>query len=183
MLSKKTIHTIGTLFIGSIFGFYTSSFEFFKFNPEINLVDFSSLIITSLLGLFIAVSVQKNITNEKSEKDLLISEINQIKIEFKKIYTNVINDNLNFDDTVSSFKQTSSNLSSLEDLFKIVQIEDNQKIKKISKMLIVLKKLVTNSPVSDSLLRMSIEDKNVFLTKYRVFTSLFFELIVEVNRK
>jgi hypothetical protein len=183
MISKNRITQILIGFICSILGFYSSSFEYFKFNPEINLVDFSSLIITSTIGLYIAISVQKNITNEKSEKDFLINEISQVKTELKAIYTGVLNDNLEFSDTVFRFKISSSNLSTIKDLFEICNIDDNSKINQISTTLKSLKRIITNSSTVQNKLLISDDDKNLFFNNYRKLTKQFSELIVYINRR
>ena len=183
MVSKNRVIQIFIGFAGCILGFYSSSFEYFKFNTEINIVDFSSLIITSIIGLYIAISVQKNITSEKSEKDLLINEITQIKAEFKVIYSGVLNENLNFSDTVFNFKLCSSNLSNLDDLFTICKIEDKSKINDILRTLTEIKILVTGSSIVDNKFQINDENKSLFFSFYRKITEQFFELIVEINRR
>lgn len=172
------------VFISSIFGFFTSSYEYFKFVSEINLVDFANLVITSLIGLFIAVTIQKHQANERIEKDLLISEISQIKNDLKTIYTTVLNENIDFSDTVFTFKISSSNLSNLEDLFNICQINDCQNnILSLLNKVNLLKRIVTNSPVQNNKFIITDDDKNLFFVEYKKLTELFLELIVKINRK
>lgn len=167
----------------SLFGFYTSSFSYFKFNEEINLVDFAALLISSILGLYIATTLQKKASDDKFEKDLLLNEISQIRIDFKQIYSSVLSENIEFNQTVFLFKTISSNLSMVDELFGKYNLKNNQNLRLITLQVRKIKRIVTGASPNGNLLILSVVDKNSFLVEAKKLNILFFDLIKEVNRK
>ena len=80
--------------------------------------------------------------------------------------------------------KSSSNLSNLEDLFSICQINDCQNnVLSLLNKVNQLKRIVTNSPVQSNKFIITDDDKNLFFVEYKKLTELFLELIVKINRK
>lgn len=179
---KRWLEYVSIAIISLILGFYTSSYTFFKFDDEINIIDLLTLLISSLLGVYIATTLQKKVSDDKYEKDLLLSEITQAKSDFKNIYNAVLNDQINFNETVYAFKVISSNLSNLNLLFDVCKIKDKRKISDVIRQARLLKQIVTNSSVTNNLIILDSISKNHFFLEYNRLSILLLELIVETNR-
>ena len=68
--SIKIYWLIPVIILSGIFGFYMSSYSFFKFKNEIDIVSLFSLVATTALGIYIASTLQNNIEAKKFEKSL-----------------------------------------------------------------------------------------------------------------
>lgn len=181
-IDPKYLVNFGVLTIGITLGFVSTEFSYFKFDSEINLVDFLTLIISTLVGLYIALSVQRTQTIQKSSKDFLVGEINQIKNEVKIIYNQVIQNQADFNNTKLHFKAISGSLSALEVAFTQCEVKDEGYIRDSQNKLLLIKQLVTTRPINGSMLVLTNIDRAAFLTKYNDFNNVLMKLIIHVNK-
>lgn len=62
--------------IGLLFGFYFSNFEYFKFDSDINLIDFVNLLVSIFLAVYISVYLQNQKDKKNVLRDYYIKELN-----------------------------------------------------------------------------------------------------------
>lgn len=182
-INPKYLVNLGVLTVGIALGFVSTEFSYFKFDNEINLVDLLTLVISTLVGLYIALSVQRTQTIQKSSKDFLVGEINQIKSEIRGIYNQVIQNQVNFHNTKLNFKAISVSLSALETAFIQCEVKDGEGyIRDSQSKLLLIKQLVTNRSLNGDMIVLSNSDRAAFLNKYYDFNGALTSLIIYVNR-
>lgn len=183
--SIKIYWLIPVIILSGIFGFYTSSYSFFKFKNEIDIVSLFSLIVTTSIGVYIASTLQKNIEAEKFEKSLNQNLINSLLSKTKTIDKYLSLNNLKFQETVAIFKSLSSLLSELTEINEICKINDCKKIKELRTLFSEIKPLITGGNLcSEKLsLTLTLENKGLSKAKLKEFRGKLIELLIETNRK
>lgn len=118
-------------------------FGTFGIQKEVNPFDIISLLITSVVTYFIAVSVTKRLANHRYYKDYLIEDLKQIEIEINKLEANLISNNIDlqvviekmttisisiykFKKTVEIFNLKKIDVKAVEDQYKkLYQVSTN----------------------------------------------------------
>jgi len=141
---------IPIVLISGIFGFLTNSFSFFVFKNEIDIINLLTLIITSALGWYLAYNLPKNIDANKFEKELIYDIIKPLNNKIKSLLNDLKSNNLNFKQTVKTFKEISTLISDFEELNDIcLIIEECDMINLIRNDYNNIKHLITNSSVKN----------------------------------
>lgn len=181
--SIKIYWVIPIIILSGIFGFYTSTYSFFKFKNEIDIVSLFSLLVTTAIGIYIASTLQKNIEAKKFEKSLNQNLINSLLSKTKTIDKYLSSNNLKFQETIALFKSLSSLLSELKEINEICKINDCNKIVELRSLFSEIKPLITGSNVNSGELNLTLEHKGLSKTKLKEFRVKLIELMIETNRK
>ncbi|MBB3696907.1 hypothetical protein KMW28_22310 [Flammeovirga yaeyamensis] len=125
-INKKDILIfIITISICWIFSEYISNYEYFVWRKEIDIFSVISLLITSSIGIYIAVYLNKSIEASKFEKELIIEEVKKIKPIILEIKQGLLDNKLEFNTTINNFKKMGSRLSEIDQLNKILSFNLN----------------------------------------------------------
>jgi hypothetical protein len=173
------IWVIFLVILSGIFGYYTSSYKFFDFKYEIDIVNLLTLIVTSFIGIYIASSLQKNIDANKYEKNLVIENIKPITSILKNLIEKIRTTNLKFDETIKAFKDVSFHISEFEELNTSCDLIENKELELIRSEYLEVKTLVTNAKVENEVL---VLDKLNVEKRLEVFRKNIVKLLLKVNR-
>ena len=105
-MNKRTIIEIVVgvlLFIG---GFLVKSWieVGFKFNGEVNILDAITLIVTIILGIYIAKILEKEVQDKRIEKDMYLAKIGEIENfiqEIEKLINNLHGSSISYKQIVN----------------------------------------------------------------------------------
>lgn len=179
----KVYWLIPAILISSLFGYFTSSFTFFTFKHEFDIISLISLIVTSSIGLYIAINLQKSLTVNKFEKDLIYNLLQSINIKSKSILKHIETNKLQLSLTVIVFKKISSTLTDLEEYAELCEVIDNENVKELRTEYLELKSLITGSKTQNGTLILSNEHKKLAEKKLNSFNKKVIGFILETNRK
>jgi hypothetical protein len=182
MRINKFYIVCGFLF-GILVGFLSTRYCFFEFDPEINLVDLLNLIVTVVLAIYVALFLQKKQGQDGAEKEIIISELKELKSENSILYDYVISGNLNINDTVRKFKTISVRLNSIKDLYRVCDISNSNNLAEIKNKLLDNKQLITGSPVVNNMLAITPTHRSSYGQVSWKINKLITEEIISINRK
>jgi len=168
--------------ISGISGFLSSSFKYFDFNKEINLVNLFSIVVTTSFGVYIASTLRENIEAKKFEKELVHEPIRTLRYELKSLENNLYSNSLMFSEIVNSFKSISSLITEIEDFNNVCLVVNSEDIKKFRMTFNQLKPLVTDNPVYKMKFKLETHDMNSSKKIVKVFQSLLINTMVKINR-
>lgn len=75
--------------LGWVVGLFAENWSWFVFNNEVSLLDVLSLVITTAIGLYVAVVIQNNIENKRVEKDIIFGLLNFVEQYLLELRTEV----------------------------------------------------------------------------------------------
>ncbi len=103
-------------------------------------IDICSIVVNIILGLWIAISLQNNITNRRILKDHFINEVKQLRDEYKFFFANV--DTIDVSEFLPWFKLMSIKI---DDLMFMINDKYGIEIDKLDPYKINLRDLITNN--------------------------------------
>ncbi len=112
--------------LGSLISFFLTQFEYFKIDPQINVVETLISIITAVIGLYIAISIQNKITKNQNKYSYI-----QLKLDNLWSNFNVFAQLFNYDDKIelsvlTKFtKDSYQSISFLKNIYSAYELEDN----------------------------------------------------------
>ena len=65
--------------IGWVVGLFAENWSWFEFSNEVSLLDVISLVITTAIGLYVAVVIQNNLENKRAEKEIIYGQFNFVE--------------------------------------------------------------------------------------------------------
>lgn len=79
----RTITKIAVAFVifalGWVVGLFAENWSWFEFSNEVSLLDVISLVITTAIGLYVAVVIQNNLENKRAEKEIIYGQFNFVE--------------------------------------------------------------------------------------------------------
>ena len=65
--------------LGWVVGLFAENWSWFEFSNEVSLLDVISLVITTAIGLYVAVVIQNNLENKRAEKEIIYGQFNFVE--------------------------------------------------------------------------------------------------------
>lgn len=65
--------------LGWVVGLFAERWSWFEFSNEVSLLDVISLVITTAIGLYVAVVIQNNLENKRAEKEIIYGQFNFVE--------------------------------------------------------------------------------------------------------
>jgi uncharacterized protein YihD (DUF1040 family) len=144
--------------IGVLLGYMSTQFRLFSIKYEIDIIPAFFSILTILIGVYIAVVIQKNISDKRVQKDIFIERLEELKEAANKI-DEEINSNRRFDELNMMYKHFSSKLSTLETLLKHARISGfNSDLANLKANLLDFKQVATGATKSNNVYTYSPND-------------------------
>lgn len=177
----KTIYYLLAICFGVSIGVLISNWSYFTLEKEISIGDIFSLIITTFVGIYIAKTIQGQLDSERSEKDILIDELKEVKEDIVIVERNNDSGIFSFDDAKRQFKVTNQKILLIEELLKESRNCKNIKCNKLQDTFSDIRRLILDiSPVNGFIYIGS--KKNDVEQKVIEFKSQLYKLIVSVNK-
>lgn len=178
----NNIKIICYITIGSILGVFFSNYEYFKLVEELNLGDILGLIITSLVGLYIADTIQKNHTSHTKEKEFIIDEIKQIREHLAFLKKGSDSGSFPFNETISTLKDLNTKLLYIKQLFEMSPLCKKMDLKKIHAEFRTVRNLISGISPNSGLITIEPRIKSNIERRLNAINKLVFTLILEVNK-
>lgn len=102
--------------VGIIMGVTFCNWSYFDLKKEIQLDSVFSLVITSIIGIYIAKTIQKQHSSLRNEKEFFISELKDFKKQLEKLYHFADENQFPFNDTKNTFKELNQSLQLISGL-------------------------------------------------------------------
>lgn len=178
------------LLIGLTAGFFISRLPL-EFEPKTNWVSLASFFLTIFLAVYLEFVVRPSFSNNRNEKDLLIEQLKEIRIQISEIQTTYINIreiNPQEPNAKSNLVQNFRNLSNQIDLFKQMESlctinDSNESSEAVIKAYLLYKRALTGKGF----------DKSDFFydrlywkehdSIYRQFIKAVIQATIEINKK
>ena len=111
---SNNIHLLLVFLSGGLLCFIFLNITNIQFDSKLNLSDILNILITSLIGIYLGVIIQKQHSSTRFEKEYLISEIKKIieEISCASVFKN-FND-IDFSEAKSKFKEINIDLTNFE---------------------------------------------------------------------
>ncbi len=103
-----------------------SWFGTYKFSKEVNPYDIISLVVTSLITIWLGWYISKKINNLRYQKDYLIDDLKLIEIEINKIESNLNNTEVDLQILINILTIVNININRFKktaDIFKLKKID------------------------------------------------------------
>lgn len=75
--------------LGWVVGLFAENWSWFEFSNEVSLLDVISLVITTAIGLYVAVVIQNNLENKRAEKEIIYGQFNFVEQYLTELRTEV----------------------------------------------------------------------------------------------
>lgn len=181
ILSQYTYYFVFSC-LGIVIGVVASNWSYFKMDSTIEVTDLITLFVTSLIGVYIGKSLQSQISSERSEKDFLISEIKELKTEFKKVKAGNNAGYFDFDEAKTMFKEINQNITHFENICSISTFCASIDHRTLRSEFTSLRNIVTGiSPVNNRI-NIDFSTKALIEEKLNSLNSIFYTLIICINK-
>lgn len=117
-VKSSHIYNLCFIILGVILGVLFCNWSYFEIDKKLSLDSLFGLSITSLIGIYIAKTIQNQQSASRNEKDFFISEIKEAKKHFDKLSYFVDNNVFPFSDTKIIFKELNQNIGLVNTLIK-----------------------------------------------------------------
>lgn len=179
---KSIILIVIGICIGSSLQFLIKNIQLVIVKPEIGIIETANLLVTAILGYYIATTLQKRQGASRVEKDWLISEVQKIRTGINNIETILEKNQIPLGEITSIFKSLSSTLYELIKLSEECKYSETDGLEKIRTKIVSIKRLVTNArTVNDNFILNPVQ-KSEALIKCRTIKISIFKEIVQINR-
>lgn len=152
-----------TFFLGGcLITYFTLQYSYFKINTEVNVVDTLLSIITAIIGLYIAISIQKKYNRNQSLHSIVQSKMDSIWNDFSTFDNHLNNQNtIQLKIATKSFKDLYKELNNLKIIFNTFNLNVIC-IHKLEQSIEVLDSLITNDlPISNNIIKLSNHKSNI----------------------
>ncbi len=106
------------LVVGIIIGIIFCNWTYFDLKKDIQLDNLLSLALTSIIGLYIARTIQKQHSSLRNEKEFFIAELKDFKKQLEILYSFSDENNFPFNKTKNTFKELNQSLQLISGLIK-----------------------------------------------------------------
>lgn len=177
----KWLRGIAFISLGCLLGVLFSNYEYFSLDATIEVSDVFSLVITSMIGLYIAQNIQKQQNSDRKEKDFIIDEIQDLRKDF------IVLDGFNetgvfpFEQTKTLSKSINRKLTQLEKLIQLSSYCRGTKVDEIQKGFRSIRRLILQVSPFNNQITLSIRQKNNLDTKINSLVQEIYKLILKVN--
>lgn len=186
MLSRANT-LIGVLIfgVGCFVGYVSTQFHYLSIDRDINVVDLLALLITTVLGFYIAHVVQRNLTAHRVERDLMIGHLNGMRHRLGELDFMEGQSKLSFSASIAWFRQWFAEYRSLECLVEETIGSDcvKEPMEKLYTESITLKKLSTGGKKKGGCFQLDEVERKYFDESKRRVEEIIFKLVVRINRK
>lgn len=154
---------------GSLISFILSQFTFFNIDSEINVVETLISLITAVIGLYIAISIQKKITRGQNQYSYI-----QVKLDNLWSNFNVFSQIFNYDDKIelsvlTKFtKDSYQSISFLKNIYSAYDLNDNC-LKELENSIEQFETFICSLPVSSNIY--SLTNKEIEINTFVILIS------------
>lgn len=170
--------------IGTIFSTVLNNWSFFTFEKNISIADLFTAVIGGYIGLYVGSKLTSKVSSDRVEKDIIINEINSVRVSISRIGALIDSNNIPLSDAVTLFKSSSQSLALAKEMIQICN-NDSNLVGAVTTVLGKVRSLnnkITGISPTNNLIIIPSGDTTVFLNLVRNLNKLLFQLIISVNR-
>lgn len=168
--------------LGCILGVFFCNYNYFEFDPKINLFELTSLVVTTGFGIYITVKISRVFSLQNSEKTLLIEEVKESVKILERINLNLERRSYDLKKIAGELKSLNEHLYLLETLFQSSHCK-NVTLVNVRNDLRACRSVLTGWPVTNNIVTLDITSYKTSKAAYRMLKNRYFSLIFEINRK
>lgn len=173
------------LLIGATIGVFLSNWQYFVFEKAIGFFDLFSLIVTTSVGVYLAIVIGKGFNKQNSEKALLIAEVKESILLVESINAEVDKRSYNLHKMIADIKTLN------EDLYLLERLLENSHCRKIKtshirKVLLNFRNQATGispTPDSNSAINVNTNQYVTISALGRNMKERYFILAFEINQE
>lgn len=179
---KKALIPITSLVIGILLGVFFSNYSYFKLDNTIELTDAAGLIITTGIGLYIAMTLQDRQSINRKEKDFIIDELHDLLKDINYISSCNEKGKFPFQETISFFKTTNLRRLSIANLIKISTFCNKIKMSEVRISFMELRTQVTGLSPTDTEIIITVAQKQIITKRIQRLTIALYTAILDTNK-
>lgn len=174
MFMKKENNNIWLLGLSFLFGALISyilcQFEFLNIDCDVNVTESILSIITALIGLYIAISIQKKFTKNQNKHSFVQSKLDSSWQSFSNFSQNLhLQDNIEVSQVTKYIKEVSLSTNFINNIFTAFELNTSC-ITELDTMIDTLENLIGECPVSNNIYsiktkKVEIENQILLITK------------------
>lgn len=182
MHSKNLFKILFSLLLGSLIGVFLCNYTFFEYDFKISLFDVFSLFLTTGVGIYIALIITKSINSNSAEKQLLISELNNVLTLIEKLNLDIDNKSLPILITNNILKKINTRIIFFE---KILLKSHCRSIRldNCKSNIKTLRTSITFYSKNKSFAFKSVQDHLIAQNIIQELKGYIYDLILEINKK
>jgi hypothetical protein len=172
---------IAIFFVGFLFGALFPTVISFQIDPKINVSDLLSMIVTSVVGVYLAITIAGNQSSSRFEKEFLIGETKKLA-EFlgsQKVFTDTRT--INSKEAAIAFKDLNILIINLENIIPIATHCTGISTENIRSSFKELRHAITNLPSTTGVITPSVIERQDIIQKNNEFKKHVFRLIMNIN--
>lgn len=184
-MKVKTLHISYGLavIIGIILGVTFCNWSYFDLKKEIQLDSLFSLVITSIIGIYIAKTIQKQHSSLRNEKEFFISELKDFKKQLEKLYHFADENQFPFNDTKNTFKELNQSLNLISGLISESENCEGVDFSNLIQQIRSLRGYITSkSPDANSNIVLPIREKIRVEQELNLVKKSLYTIILTVNK-
>lgn len=190
-MSISKLIKIGCIFaLGWIVGLLLESWCWLKLSNEVSVFDAITLVVSALLAIYVAKTIEKGVQDKRSEKDIFCNKIEDLDKILERIEQITNNDGFSYKTLVATYLVLYKAYKRLEKPLLETYPDANEKSREIVNKLTVFKKLATyTNPHHDDNVRVENDRVTYSLTRHSIlFRDIeeirddLFNLTILVNR-
>ena len=194
----KVIFCLCLIVIGIVIGKFLN-FQYFEISKEIDLVNITSIITTILLAILITLLFDKQKSDNRIEKDLILRRIDNIYAITNELQKESILGEIKYTEAASSIKRISTSIQSIYKTVNKCQFTIKEDIKTLIKNAISeLRNILTDTPkitdkqiessdlpieVKDGIIKYNKERINQIEARFDTLKDCLLELEIRINKK
>lgn len=183
--NSENLMLIIVFFGGCIFSFVCINFSNIHFESKVILSDILSLLTTAFVGVYLGITIQKQHSSSRFEREYLISEIKTL-IESIASYSVFKNFNsIDFNQVKIAFKGLNIHLTNFENTLEESSFCNRSTISHIRSLFSDFRKSILNlSPNPNTgLINPSLAERVIINKAYKTLRKELFKEIVEINNR
>jgi DNA integrity scanning protein DisA with diadenylate cyclase activity len=167
---------------GALFGFYTTEFSYFEFDKTISVENIFSILVTIFIGIYIASIIQHKQAAKESQKNIITTEISNIKDDIDELSKEIDQSNFKVKDINFRFKRINQKISTLEKYFETCKYTFAE-IGIVKSVLLDNKQLITDNPLENLEFKVDVAIVSKVTNNFEKIKFEFFKIIFAISSK
>jgi hypothetical protein len=174
--------SISIFLAGMIFGIIMIHVNGIEIEQKITISDVLSMLVTTIVGVYLATTISKNQSANRYEKDFLISETKKVleMMHSESVFTDT--QQFDKDVTAKAFKRLNILLHNLETLFPLSEHCSFIETSALRSEFKNLRRLMTGIPSKSNIIHPDNQQRMLIASAITLFKRKLFSTIIDINK-